>query len=59
MTSEMPVLFRENTGLKLETTLYNNFAVLSNDKFKFVKFKKPIDKTISMLYNEYIKLIER
>ena len=44
MTSEMPVknlleiimLFRENTGLKLETTLYDDFAVLSNDKFKII-----------------------
>lgn len=44
MTSEMPVknlleiimLFRENTGLKLETTLYDDFAVLSNDKFRIV-----------------------
>lgn len=44
MTSEMPVknlleilmLFRENTGLKLETTLYDNFAVLSNNKFKII-----------------------
>lgn len=44
MTSEMPVknlleilmLFREDTGLKLETTLYDDFAVLSNDKFRIV-----------------------
>ena len=44
MTSEMPVenlleilmLFRENAGLRLETTLYNDFAVLSNDKFKII-----------------------
>lgn len=44
MTSEMPVknlleiimLFRENTGLKLETTLYDDFAVLSNNKFKII-----------------------
>ena len=44
MTSEMPInnlleimmLFREDTGMKLETTLYDNFAVLSNDKFKIV-----------------------
>ena len=44
MTSEMPVknlleilmLFREKTGLKLETTLYDNFAVLSNNKFKII-----------------------
>ena len=44
MTSEMPVknlleiimLFREDTGLKLETTLYDNFAVLSNDKFRII-----------------------
>ena len=49
MTSEMPVLFRENTGLKLETTLYNNFAVLSNDKFKFVKFKNLLTK-LSVCY---------
>ena len=44
MTSEMPVknlleiimLFRENAGLRLETTLYDDFAVLSNDKFKII-----------------------
>lgn len=44
MTNEMPIknlleilmLFRENTGLKLETTLYDNFAVLFNDKFKII-----------------------
>ena len=44
MTSEMPVknlleimmLFRENAGLKLETTLYDDFAVLSNNKFKII-----------------------
>jgi hypothetical protein len=44
MTSEMPIknlleimmLFRENTGLKLETTLYDDFAVLSNNKFKII-----------------------
>jgi hypothetical protein len=44
MDSEMPIknlmeimmLFRENTGLKLETTLYDDFAVLSNNKFKII-----------------------
>ena len=44
MTSEMPVknlleiimLFRENAGLRLETTLYDDFAVLYNDKFKII-----------------------
>ena len=44
MTSEMPVknlleiimLFRENAGLRLETTLYDDFAILSNDKFRIV-----------------------
>ena len=44
MTSEMPVknlleiimLFRENAGLRLETTLYDDFAILSNDKFKII-----------------------
>ena len=44
MTSEMPVknlleilmLFRENMGLKLETTLYDDFAVQSNNKFKII-----------------------
>ena len=44
MTSEIPVknlleiimLFRENAGLRLETTLYDDFAILSNDKFRIV-----------------------
>lgn len=33
---EIMMLFRENAGLKLETTLYDDFAVLSNNKFKII-----------------------
>ena len=44
MTNEMPIknlldimmLFRENTGLKLKSTVGDDFAILYSDKYKVV-----------------------
>jgi hypothetical protein len=44
MTSEMPIknlldimmLFRENTGLKLKSTVGDDFAILYSDKYKVI-----------------------
>lgn len=33
---DIMMLFRDDKGLKLKTTLYDDFAVFANDKYKII-----------------------